>query len=365
MSRSLSRLQVSGYKSIRELDLELPALTVLIGANGAGKSNLISLFEMLRHLIEENLRGYVARAGGADAFLHFGRSVTDSLAIGLTFGDNGYNCVLEPNPEDRLVFADEIVRLYAPQKFDTPFSESLGKDHAETKLNVVAQQEPYKTAYQTLKSMKDWRVYHFHDTSPKARMKQTVYLHDNLYLHSDAANLAAMLYLLQETQPDYYRKIVETIQLVAPFFDDFVLQPNPLNPDTILLRWRECGVEDIFSAAYLSDGTLRFMCLATLLLQPNLPATIIIDEPELGLHPYAIKVLAGLLCGAATETQVVVSTQSPILVDQFTPEDILVVDRTDGQSVFSRKNSNDLEIWLEDYKLGELWEQNFLGGRPI
>jgi len=176
--------------------------------------------------------------------------------------------------------------------------------------------------------------------------------------------LAAFLYLLQETQPDYYRQIVETVRLVAPFFNDFVLRPNPFNEDKIQLEWQEKGSDGPFSANYLSDGTLRFICLATLLQQPNLPTTILIDEPELGLHPYAIVVLANMLRSAATQTQVIISTQSVPLVNQFTPEDIIVVDRQDGQSTFERRSTANLEAWLDDYGVGDLWEKNLLGGRP-
>jgi predicted ATPase len=195
-------------------------------------------------------------------------------------------------------------------------------------------------------------------------MKQTGDINDNRVLHPDASNLAAFLYLLQETKSDYYRYIVETIRLVAPFFDDFVLRPNPFNENKIMLEWQEQGSETTFDATYLSDGTLRFMCLATLLLQPDLPATILIDEPELGLHPYAITVLANLLRSAATQTQVIVSTQSVPLVNQFVPEDIIVVDRQDGQSTFERRSTKDLADWLDEYGVGDLWEKNLLGGRP-
>jgi predicted ATPase len=183
-------------------------------------------------------------------------------------------------------------------------------------------------------------------------------------LRSNASNLAAFLFLLQGQHPEHYREIVRTVRLVAPFFDDFALRPRPLNPNKIQLEWREKGSDSYFGANYLSDGTLRFMCLATLLLQPDLPATVLIDEPELGLHPYAITVLASLLRSAAQQTQVIVSTQSVPLVNQFRPEDVIVVDREDRQSVFRRLTQADLESWLDEYGLGDLWEKNLLGGRP-
>jgi len=183
-------------------------------------------------------------------------------------------------------------------------------------------------------------------------------------LRSDAANLAAFLYLLRNTYSSHYQRIVETIRLVAPFFDDFVLRPTPENQNKIRLEWREKQSDDYFDASYFSDGTLRFICLATLLLQPQLPSLVIIDEPELGLHPYAINLLADMLHSAATKTQVIVSTQSVPLVNQFLPADVIVVDREDNQSVFHRLKSEKLGEWLDQYGLGELWEKNVIGGRP-
>jgi len=221
-----------------------------------------------------------------------------------------------------------------------------------------------KIAEHVLDALQSWKVYHFHDTSENARIKQTNKINDNAYLKPDAANLAAFLYLLKETQRYSYERIIKVIQLAAPFFDDFVLRPSPLNPENIQLEWREKNDDGYFNASSLSDGTLRFICLATLLLQPELPATILIDEPELGLHPYAITLLAGLLESASIKSQIIISTQSVPLVNHFSPENIIVVDRKDNQSTFTPLKTRDLNLWLEDYSLGEIWEKNLIGGRP-
>ncbi len=183
---------------------------------------------------------------------------------------------------------------------------------------------------------------------------------------ADAANLAAFLWHLREGHTYEYRAIVETVRLVAPFFGDFVLEPQPRQPDHLMLEWRERGADFIFGPDALSDGTLRFICLATLFLQPEayLPATMIIDEPELGLHPYAITLLAELVQKVATKRQVILATQSVTLVNQFAPEDILVVDRHEGGFTVRRLERDAIEYWLTGYALGERWEQNVLGGRP-
>jgi predicted ATPase len=217
-----------------------------------------------------------------------------------------------------------------------------------------------------LKALRSWQLYHFHDTSESAKVKQTGDIHDNLFLRPDASNLAAYLYLLQETEPEYYRNIVEAVRMVAPFFGDFILRPSPFNPEKIRLEWKERGADMLFGPHALSDGTLRFICLATLFLQPpeRLPSTVVLDEPELGLHPYAIALLADMVRSASQNTQVVLATQSVTLVNQFSPEDIVVVDRVGGETILRRLSEEEISSWLEDYGLGDLWEKNVFGGRP-
>ena len=190
-------------------------------------------------------------------------------------------------------------------------------------------------------------------------------LHDNRALRQDGSNLASFLYLLREKHEASYRMIRNTVRQVAPFFDDFDLEPVALNPDTILLEWRHRNSDAYFNAASLSDGTLRFMALAALLLQPAdlRPEIILLDEPELGLHPYAVVMLAAMLRSASTETQIIAATQSPGLLDRFEPEDVLVAERVAGETRIKRLEAEPLHEWLEDYSLGQLWEKNHFGGR--
>lgn len=369
---ALEHITVKGYKSIRELELDLQPLNVLIGANGAGKSNLIGVFELLNQIVRSNLQVFVGVAG-VDTLLYFGRKTTEAIDVKLTFFTatgqgqmrNGYHCQFVPTQDNAVLFAAEECWFHDRQNYQNPYVRSLGSGHRETQLFQASAQSSHLTmADHVIRSMKGWRVYHFHDTSATAAIKFPGELEDNADLRDDASNLAAFLYLLRERYTPYYQQIVKSIQLVAPFFDDFDLKPSRQNPDKIRLEWREKGSDAYFNAHALSDGTLRFMCLATLLQMPEPPATILIDEPELGLHPYAITLLAALLRSAATRTQVIVSTQSVTLVNQFAPEDIIVVDRKDGQSTFERPSAEALVSWLEEYGMGDLWEKNLLGGRP-
>ncbi len=361
---NLERIKIQGFKSIKMLELTLEPLNLLIGANGAGKSNFIGVFRLLNEILERNLQPF-SGAIGADNLLYYGLKTTNEIVIDLDFGNNGYEASLIPSTDDTLIFSKEVIRYYDRARYPNPYEKDLGSGHKETGLYLESKTSHSVTiADHVISSMKSWKIYHFHDTSSSAKVKQPIDIDDNAVFKPDASNLAAYLYLLQERYSDYYQRIVKNIRLVAPFFDDFILRPSRLNPDKIRLEWRERGSDKYFDANTLSDGTLRFICLATLLLQPELPSVILIDEPELGLHPYAITQLAGLLRSASTKTQVIVSTQSVPLINQFEPENILVVDRIEGQTTIMRLNSDKLDMWLDEYGLGELWEKNILGGRP-
>jgi predicted ATPase len=361
----LKRIILKGFKSIRELELELHSLNVMIGANGAGKSNFVTLFHLLNEMVIGNFQNAVAKAGGAGTFLYFGEKITKQIDVDLHFGQNGYSCSWSAAADGSLFFAKEQCRYWGAFTPDSGHTESLGSGHRESKLSEGKGHPTSPVQAYVRKALRSWKVYHFHDTSETASVKKSGEINDNLFLRPDAGNLAAFLFRLREGQERaYYEAIRDTVRQVAPFFDDFILRPDPLNENKIQLEWREKGSDYPFMAYHLSDGTLRFMCLATLLMQPNPPSTVLIDEPELGLHPYAIVVLASLLRSASQRTQVIVSTQSVPLVNQLQPEDILVVERAQGQSIFRRLDLEEIKGWLEDYRIGDLWEKNLLGGRP-
>ncbi|MBK6692741.1 MAG: AAA family ATPase [Myxococcales bacterium] len=360
MPATVNRLRAKGFKSIASVDLELRPLNVLIGANGAGKSNFVGLFALLGQLVEGKLQSCIKAQGGADAILTNGLKRTQHLEIDVSFARDEYKARLAGEADGSLHFEHESARWHRTPGL-APFVVDLGAGHTESALLATER----KIAAIALHRMREWRVFHFHDTSAFASVKLAGSLHDNKALRADAGNLAAVLYKLQKTKPKDYRQIVETIRQVAPFFDDFSLEPDRLSADEqIRLEWAAVGTDAYFNASSLSDGTLRFMCLATLLLQPEPPSVILIDEPELGLHPYAINVLAALLETASHHSQIIVSTQSVTLVNQLVPEDLIVVDREPHGSTFRRPNEAELAAWLEDYALDELWEKNLLGGRP-
>ena len=298
---------------------------------------------------------------GLSSLLYKGRKATEEIDFEVFFGQNSYGFALIPTDDNRLIFREEYFGYHGGWNNASP----IGHGHSESHWESAAHNgiDDYVA---TILRKQNWRVYHFHDTGKDARVKQEHNISNNKMLLYDAANLAAFLYRLKNFFKPNYDEIVETIRLVAPYFDDFVLEPQEGNEEQIVLRWCQTGCEDVFNASQLSDGTLRFICLTTLLLQPHelQPATIIVDEPELGLHPYAITIFSEIVRQLSNEKQIMISTQSVELLNEFDVEDVIVVDRSDTGSEFRRLDPEQLKLWLDgDYTLGDLWKKNVLGGR--
>jgi len=363
----LKRLTLHGFKSIKTMDIEFHPLNILIGANGAGKSNLISFFKMLNEMMARRLQQYIAASGRAQSLLHFGSKKTPQIEAKLEFelenGVDTYHMRLFHAAGDTLMFAQETLS-FLETAWVHPRVDELGAGHQETQINQAAE-EGQPTAKTLRYLLNRCRVYHFHDTSSTADVRQSCYVGDSRWLMPDAGNLAALLLRLRDENSGLaYQRIIATIRLIAPFFDDFVLEPDASN--RVILNWIEQGSDRVFGPHQFSDGTLRAICLATLLLQPKseLPELIIVDEPELGLHPYALNIVADLLSQAALHTQILVSTQSSSFLDNFDPNDLITVHREGKESQFRRLNSRDLEVWLDEYSLGDIWEKNVIGGGP-
>jgi len=318
---------------------------------------------MLGELVEQRLQVWVTKRGGADRLLTFGVKETKQIKSFVEFGLNGYEFTLEPTVDGSFVFAGE--RMF----FNGPYYGKkwidLGSGHSESKLKTKISGKANVADY-CYDSISSWKIFHFHDTSDTAGVKRKVGLQENKFLRSNAENLAAYLYMLRNQHENVYSQIRKTIKLAIPFFDDFVLDPEEIRPDEfqIQLMWRQVNSDYTLLPSQLSDGSIRFICLATALLQPDPPSTIIIDEPELGLHPYAITLLGSLMRSVSTRMQIIVSTQSVPLLNEFSIDDLIVVELQNGVSVFKRLDESDFVSWLEDYSVGELWEKNILGGRP-
>jgi predicted ATPase len=367
-SNALDYITIRGFKSIASVEkLELRPINIVIGPNGSGKSNFIEVFAFLHAIREGRLRDYVTAAGGAEKILHFGSKNTKEVSFFLSFSNrvNQYELTLSATEDDGLYPSEENA-YFLGENYSQPYNVRL-KSREEGREAGISSPKVTRTASWVRDRLSRWRLYHVHDTSSSSPMRKTAKVDDNEFLRPDGSNLAAFLYYLREKHGDHYGVIRRTIQRVAPSFDDFRLAPRRLKPDDIKLEWRHKKSDQYFDASSLSDGTLRFVVLATLFLQPEKlrPSIILVDEPELGLHPYAIGMLASLIRHAAVKAQVIVSTQSSLLLDHFQPEDVLVASRNKGATEFTRTDPTQLATWLEEYSLGQLWEKNELGGRPV
>lgn len=339
-------VQIEGYKSILSQKIELRPMNIVLGGNGVGKSNLLSVFPFFRKIIQIRDWEY-SYALDASRLLNMGRKMTDKIRLTFHYSDSWLDSM-----RIDLKDVDNMLRVRGL--------------YVEENEGVVAIPVQTKEAnVERLRGLVDqYWVHHFQDTGDKSPLRSKSRVSDNRFLRADGSNLASVLYRIRLTDSNVFRRIEDVIHEATPSFKCFDLMPEIIDDEWVRLQWHPVGEDVLFDEYQLSDGSLRFMSLVTLLLQPELPGLILIDEPEIGLHPAAISLLADLLKKAAMKTQIIISTQSIDLVNCFSPEDIIVGDYLNNQSIFKRLSEEELRLWLDDYTLGELWEKNVFGGQP-
>lgn len=362
----IERIVIQNYKSIQEARIDLRDINVLIGENGAGKSNFISFFELVKALYDMRLTGYMLANGGMGSQLYQGLKHSNCISGIIDYNNtNAFFFELKPRQGGEMAYISltgDFFNTYNHRDKDYKnWNKTIwDKDIEESKISEIK----YPRAKYIRNILESFIVYHFHDTSKTSPMRQFCSIDDNSSLRHDASNLPAILYKLKETDPKSFTLIENTIRTVAPYFKRFKLAPMTLDPTKIKLEWEEKDSDMYLDAYSLSDGTLRFIALATLLLQSKLPNTIIIDEPELGLHPAAITKLSAMIKLASKKSQIIIASQSVELINNFSVDDLIIVGREGKQSTFKRLNEEDYTLWLESYSVGELWDKNILGGRP-
>jgi len=344
-------VEIQGYKSIYNQKIELGSINILIGANGSGKSNFISFFDFLNRLYERKLNDHIELTGGSDKVLHKGLKVTNNIKFKIEFDgqQNGYVVSLKAGTNGFIFLSEKIT-------FNGDQGKDISRSNRESNLKIT---DNFQAKY-IIKYLNKFRKYHFHDTSNSSPISSLSHIdNDSYFLYGDGSNIAAYLFYIVENHKKVYNRIIKTIQSIAPYFSDFYFKVNRNNQ--IRLQWTDRFSDTIYGSTDLSDGTLRFIALTVLFMQPDLPDTIIIDEPELGLHPAAISKLAGMIKSAASKNcQVILATQSTDLLSHFSPEDIIAVDQVKGESNFSRLNSDNLGVWLKEYTLDDLWKRNII-----
>ena len=364
----IDHVRIQGFRSLADIELSgIPKATVLIGANGSGKSNFIRFFEMLSWMLRSRkLAEFVGKQGGADDQLFGGNRHTPRIEAEIRLrtesGNNDYRFMLSYAHPDRFIFTDEAFR-FSRREFNTEADwQTLGSTHLEAK--IVEEAQSNKTAWVIVNLLRNCAVYQFHDTSDESDFKKNWDAEDSNQLRSHGGNLAAVLHRLERDDIKRFELICRHVGRVLPAFDRFQIEERY---GRVFLRWKAKGMEKTFGAHLTSDGSLRFFALVTLLNLPPemLPDVLLLDEPELGLHPAAIALIGGMIKALAEERQIIVATQSPLLVDSFGLDEIFVLDLHDGRTEFRKLTPDDYRVWLDDnFTPGELWQKNLLGGRP-
>jgi len=365
----IQNISIKGFKSIQSMPSFSPrSINVFIGQNGAGKSNFIGFFKFLSNMLSGtgNLADYTGLYGGASSFLFDGAETTPQISgyisMKTTTGLNEYKFRLSHASADTFVYTEEQFR-YNQKGFTCERNwYDLGSGHKESAL--INAESTGRTQGTVKRMLQQLITYQFHNTtfnSPIRNNKSEI--ENNWFLEEDGRNLSSVLYELSQNQTSIYQKIITILRQIIPFFDDFVLIDQY---GKTYLRWKEKGSPVTFVATQASDGMLRAMALVTLLCLPpeRLPAVMFLDEPELGLHPSAVNTICELIKGTSEYCQIFIATQDADMLNEFEPEDIVVVTREGRKSEFKRLANEDLSEWIGTYSLSDLWHQNIIGGKP-
>ncbi|KQN63582.1 AAA family ATPase [Erwinia sp. Leaf53] len=360
----IAEVSINGFRSLKNIDrLSLPQLTVLIGANGVGKSGFIRFFEMLGWMFRsQKLQEFVLRNGGGDDQFFMGSRTTPEITAEIRIHtERGYNDyafkMAHLSAGDTCMLTEEAYRYSDTSKHTEANWTRLRAPAKESAL--PEQKNP--TAKTIHRLLKQCATYQFHDTSSNAAIHMRWDISDSFQLRADGGNLAAVLLDLQQTSRPLYKFIVRQIQRVFPAMDDFALEPSS---GKVLLRWKSKFSDKIFGSHLTSDGTLRLFCLITLLNMPEerLPDIMFFDEPELGLHPHAITLVCEMMRRIAQTRQLFIATQSPYMVDCFDLENIIVANAVDGATELRNLPAEKYQQWLDDeYLLSEIWLKSPVG----
>ena len=386
----IESVRIRGFRSLADVEISgLPRAAVLIGANGSGKSNFIRFFEMLSWMIKSRKLGeFIVSHGGADDQLFGGNRVTPRMEATIRLrtggGTNDYRFALSHAHPDRSFFSEESLR-YSASAYPTEAKwQHLGSGHQEAMIVEMAQSGRQNvlemestrgesnefldvnrtTARVITNLLRNCAVFHFHDTSDKSSFKMRWDATDNNYLRSHGGNLAAVLRRLEREDVRRYEMICRHIGRILPVFDRFAIEESY---GKVYLRWKAKWTDKTFGAHLTSDGSLRFFALVTLLNLPPemLPDVLLLDEPELGLHPMAVTLIGGMIKAVAAKRQVIVATQSPLLVDAFDLDEVVVLELQEGRTELSKLSPENYRVWLDDrFTPGDLWLKNLIGGRP-
>jgi len=385
---SFKQLSVDSFRRLCNVGLELRPLTVLIGANGTGKTSVLDVFSLLASSAQGSLSKAISDLSGLSAVITYDRERDLSLGISISVPDHepldyrlrltlqgaGYviaeeNLSQQPDSDTPgLAPVEYIVSEGSEVEFRDPSPRvQVFSPWHRTSLETSLFQVP-----RTIREVEDFRgklasctYYHLMDVNERSpvRLPQVLQPAASSSLPGrDGENLVSCLYNLREMDRDRFESIADSLRAAFPTFER--LDFPPVAAGMLAMTWREKNFSRPLYMHQLSEGMLRFLWLTTLLASPGLTALTLLDEPEVSLHPELLSLLAGLLREAANRTQLIVATHSDRLVRFLKPAEVVVIDSTeDGMAQLTWADQLDLGEWLAEYTLDEVWRMGRMGGR--
>lgn len=388
----LSHLHVTGFRSFLDQEIELRNLNVLIGSNGSGKSSLLDLFEILSRAGQQQLNNAIAERGGIDAVLTWDKPT--ALFVLMRFAPTGF-FIEETHGVDFELLATKqgigyrivreiVTKLPALRVLEMTDGRGTAQNMltggsglqsppngGELTLAQIRDAQSYPTPDKVRRYLSNIAVYRGFDTYTGAPIRDAAFIGTQYAdlpptrLMDGGDNLTSVLYLMKNDPKyqDAFEEYESALRRAFPAFQELRFPPAGGQGKTIL-SWKVSTTKRLVEASVLSDGMLRFMCLLAALYDPEPPSLLCIDEPEAGLHPQLLRLLASVIRGASERIQIIITTHSADLLSYLkTPEAVMVVESKNGISELQRLDEERLKGWLEEYTLGELWEQGELGGR--
>jgi len=400
-------IRIEGFRSFKKVELNMPRLAVLIGPNGGGKSNLLDLLMLMAEAGRGELAVGVNKRGGFRN-IAFGFDSSHEVRVEFRFrevlGQVSQTLTLPHSeaPEKKALDIrfrvglqglgvnfrvwEEQLRVESPDEpslslgivnrdaAGTVFRWSSGPDpqieerklvdDIELAIFQVRDRNKYTAPWAVLRELQGGVFYRDIDVGPESQVRQSALVRPGILLLPNGSNLSSALYSIQQEYPDVWGEILEILKTAYPGFAKITV-PAGGGDGKVHLRWFEEPYEkEGVTANLLSDGTLKFLCLIAILMSPDPPPLICIDEPELGLHPDWIKLVAEMMQSAAARTQLIVATHSPQIVAGLDPEQVIVTEKIDGETNLTRLERRDLDKWLKEFNLSDLWLAGHFGGRP-
>jgi predicted ATPase len=379
---SFKAISVKRFRRLCDVELGLRPLTVLIGANGIGKTSLLDVFSLLASSAQGSLNKAISDLSGLRALITYDRE--EDLALGISMGVPGHEpleYLLRLTPQGASYLIEEEIlsqqRYYQPPPFKHIDSHGSDVRYFEVEQRSLVrpnwEHNPLETSLSQVPKMyrepEDFRrklasctFYHVLDVEPRSPVRLPQPMRPASLPGKDGEDLVSCLFDLRETDRDRFEAIEDSLRAAFPAFER--LDFPPVAAGTLAMTWRDRNLSKPLYMHQLSEGMLRFLWLATLLASPGLTALTLLDEPEVSLHPELLSLLAGLLREAANRTQLIVATHSDRLVRFLKPAEVVVIDSTEeGMARLTWADRLDLDEWLNEYTLDEVWRMGRMGGR--